>query len=383
PTVDIDYMIVGDESLCDQSTALYKSASQKVAFAPILSFLSDLDEYHRGVHFIDKEGYVISSPEDFARSLTKELLSTVKSRPYWQKTANNPDKLTLAGPALRVDSFERSLSMSIPVFYRGNHQGMLAVDIDAGKLLATSNSDLAGRINMIDRTFTPLKDNAVRVQNIDLEGVVENHVMYYELDYINEIRNFVIFERNSLIVSLVVYLFSITILFYVNSNIERGYFQELAAKDPMTGLLNRRGLESFWRNVEHDERFVIAVFDIDDFKKVNDTFGHDKGDEVICFMSRQIKNSIRSSDVAARFGGEEFVVYLRGTDEETLKKTLVRVKESVCKYSHEVLQGGFTISGGACVVEAKSNQLKFDALFKCADEKLYVAKTTGKNRIEF
>ncbi|WP_048614060.1 GGDEF domain-containing protein, partial [Vibrio coralliirubri] len=83
------------------------------------------------------------------------------------------------------------------------------------------------------------------------------------------------------------YLFSVTIFFYVNSNIERGYFKELAAKDPMTGLLNRRGLEVFWQSVEHDQLFALTVLDIDDFKSINDTYGHDKGDDVIRFMSRQ------------------------------------------------------------------------------------------------
>ena len=68
----------------------------------------------------------------------------------------------------------------------------------------------------------------------------------------------------------------------------------------MTGLLNRRGLEAFWRSVEHDQLFALTVFDIDDFKSINDTYGHDKGDDVIRYMSRQISNSVRSSDVAAR-----------------------------------------------------------------------------------
>ncbi|MFA0350428.1 diguanylate cyclase, partial [Vibrio sp. 10N.222.55.C6] len=101
PSVDIDYMLIGQESLCSESSDSYKSASEKIALAPILSFLSQLDEYHAGVHFIDTSGYVISSPEGFAKGLSKELLSTIKSRPYWQKTANNPDQLTLSGPGYR------------------------------------------------------------------------------------------------------------------------------------------------------------------------------------------------------------------------------------------------------------------------------------------
>ncbi|OEE99916.1 diguanylate cyclase [Vibrio crassostreae 9ZC13] len=383
PSVDIDYMLIGQESLCSESSDSYKSASEKIALAPILSFLSQLDEYHAGVHFIDTSGYVISSPEGFAKGLSKELLSTIKSRPYWQKTANNPDQLTLSGPGYRFDSLDRIISMTIPVFHKGVHQGMLSVDINADKLLANSNEHLAGRIDIIDTTLATPVDSAAFYHEIKLDGVSSHHAMYYELDIAKEVEHFFVYEKDSLIVAIIVYLFSVTIFFYVNSNIERGYFKDLAAKDPMTGLLNRRGLEAFWRSVEHDQLFALTVFDIDDFKSINDTYGHDKGDDVIRYMSRQISNSIRSSDVAARFGGEEFVVYMKGEDCETLMRTLERVKNAICTTSADIIPNGFTVSGGVCIVETEQSKLNFDEIFKYADEKLYVAKTTGKDRLKF
>ncbi|SBT14094.1 GGDEF domain-containing protein [Vibrio celticus] len=383
PSVDIDYMLIGQESLCSESSDSYKSASEKIALAPILSFLSQLDEYHAGVHFIDTSGYVISSPEGFAKKLSKELLSTIKSRPYWQKTANNPEQLTLTGPGYRFDSLDRIISMTIPVFHKGVHQGMLSVDINADKLLANSNEHLAGRIDIIDTTLATPVDSAAFYHEIKLDGVSSHHAMYYELDIAKEVEHFFVYEKDSLIVAIIVYLFSVTIFFYVNSNIERGYFKDLAAKDPMTGLLNRRGLEAFWRSVEHDQLFALTVFDIDDFKSINDTYGHDKGDDVIRYMSRQISNSIRSSDVAARFGGEEFVVYMKGEDCETLMRTLERVKNAICTTSADIIPNGFTVSGGVCIVETEQSKLNFDEIFKYADEKLYVAKTTGKDRLKF
>ena len=151
----------------------------------------------------------------------------------------------------------------------------------------------------------------------------------------------------------------------------------------MTGLLNRRGLEAFWRSVDHDQLFALTVFDIDDFKLINDTYGHDKGDDVIRYMSRQISNSVRSSDVAARFGGEEFVVYMKGDDRETLMRTLERVKNAISAKSVDIVPNGFTVSGGVCIVETEQSKLNFEEIFKYADEKLYVAKTTGKDRLEF
>ncbi|UPR34838.1 diguanylate cyclase [Vibrio cyclitrophicus] len=383
PSVDINYMLVGEESLCSETSDSYKSASKKIALAPILSFLSQLDEFHNGVHFIDTRGYVISSPEGFAKKLSKELLSTIKSRPYWQKTANNPEQLTLTGPAYRFESLDRMISMTIPVFHQGVHQGMLSVDIDADKLLASSNEHLAGRIDIIDTTLATPIDSAAFYHEIKLDGVASHHAMYYELDIAKEVEHFFVYEKDSLIVAIIVYLFSVTIFFYVNSNIERGYFKDLAAKDPMTGLLNRRGLEAFWRSVEHDQLFALTVFDIDDFKSINDTYGHDKGDDVIRYMSRQISNSVRSSDVAARFGGEEFVVYMKGEDRETLMRTLERVKNAICSTSADIIPNGFTVSGGVCIVETEQSKLNFDEIFKYADEKLYVAKTTGKDRLEF
>lgn len=383
PSVDINYMLVGNESLCSELSDAYRSASEKVALAPILSFLAQLDDYYFGVHFIDAKGYVISSPEDFAKGLGKELLSTIKSRPYWQRTANNPDLLTLAGPTYRTDTLDRVISMTIPVFYKGRHQGMLSVDIDSGKLLTSQSHLLAGQINIVDLTHALPPDDAVWIQPLELNGVAAHHMIFYQLDVMKELKAFVKTETDSVFVALTVYLFMVMIFFYINSTIEKGYFKELAAKDPMTGLLNRRGLEAFWRNVQHDELFVLVVFDIDNFKSINDTFGHDKGDEVIRYMARQIHNGIRSSDVGARFGGEEFVVYLRGEERQTLKNILHRVKTAICEQSTHVIEGGFTVSGGACIVESESTHLNFDEVFKCADEKLYLAKTTGKNKIVF
>ena len=390
PSVDIDYMVVGSDIMCDVSSDMYKSASEKIAFAPILSFLSDLDEYHDSVYFIHKSGYVISSPESVALSLTKPLLSTLKARPYWQLTANNPDKVTLSGPSINLtgEAIESQISMTIPVFFKREHQGMLAVSIDSERLLKPKDQNLSGRLNMINYSSTPIAENAIRIHKIEMEGIVSNHAIYYELNYVGELKSFLYSEKNSLIMIVIISLFLMTFLFYINSNVESGYFKELAAKDPMTGLLNRRGLEAFWATEKHTQQFVLAVFDIDDFKSVNDTYGHDKGDEVICFMAKSLKNSVRNSDVAARFGGEEFVVYLRGDNTEQMHKTLERVKKQMCEDSTSVLLDGFTISGGVYSSnKAEEGNLEtlgdFEEIFKVADEKLYSAKNSGKNTIVF
>lgn len=141
-------------------------------------------------------------------------------------------------------------------------------------------------------------------------------------------------------------------------------------------------MEAFLRNTTHSEYLALSVLDIDNFKSINDAYGHDVGDDAICFMAEQIEKSIRDSDAVARFGGEEFVVYLRGRDVEKMRMTMERVREAIGRDSANVVEGGFTVSGGVEIVRSEENS-DFESLFKAADEKLYEAKNSGKNRLVF
>jgi diguanylate cyclase (GGDEF)-like protein len=149
----------------------------------------------------------------------------------------------------------------------------------------------------------------------------------------------------------------------------------------MTGLLNRRGLEEYISSATRSEYVALAVLDIDNFKLINDNYGHDMGDNVICYVADQIANSTRDSDAVARFGGEEFVIYLRGRDQDQLIATLERVRTIIGQESKRILDSGFTVSGGVVVTSYEESR-DFDKLFKAADEKLYIAKTTGKDKLE-
>ncbi len=381
PAVDINYMLVGDVSLCDPSSDDYQRVSGQVSLAPVLSFLHDIDSYLLGIHYIDKQGYIMSSPDTYAKSITLDLLQTIKARPFWHQTAHNRDLVTLTGPAPIATTSDLVMSMTMPVFNKGVHQGMLSVDIAYDELL-DSQGTLAGNLSIIDSARLAPPQNALRLETIDIDGVVGEHSLYYLLDLPKEIGNFFSFERYSLIVTLFIYVFSVIVLFFINTRVEHGYFKELAAKDPMTGLLNRRGLEDFLQGSSNASYAVLSVLDIDDFKAINDTYGHDVGDRVITYMAETISLSIRDSDAAARIGGEEFVVYLSGNNIEALKSSINRVHQAICAKSYQAVEGGFTVSGGVEVIQGDV-QSSFDNLFKAADEKLYQAKTSGKNKLVF
>lgn len=382
PAVDINYMLVGKESLCTPGSEIYQRVSNQVSLAPVLSFLHDIDPYLLGIHYIDREGYVMSSPDDYAKGLSVELLDNIQVRPYWTVTANNREEITLSGPAPIVASNDTILSMTMPVFREGKHQGMLSLDISYEQLLATQGK-LAGELHIINTGYLSPPDNSFRMKRVEIEGIASSYSLFYLFDLPKEIGHFFYFERYSLLVTLFVYVFSVVVLFFINTRVEHDYFKELAATDPMTGLLNRRGLQAYLKNNTQQGVYVaLGVFDIDDFKQINDTYGHDVGDEVIKYMAKQISASIRSSDAAARIGGEEFVVYMTGNAIEPLKKSMLRVRNEICQHSASALDNGFTVSGGAQVIEAQ-NAGSFDVLFKAADEKLYQAKNSGKDQLVF
>lgn len=167
----------------------------------------------------------------------------------------------------------------------------------------------------------------------------------------------------------------------------------LTNKDELTGLLNRRGFkeeaEQFLSEVssfkDHPERrksliikdFGLVVFDIDDFKKINDTHGHQVGDGALQFLSNLILDRAREMDLVARWGGEEIIVGLLGAnlDDAFNFAEDVRKKLESSELEDKVI---FTVSGGVAGFHEAGD---FESLFKNADTALYEAKSSGKNKI--
>ena len=167
----------------------------------------------------------------------------------------------------------------------------------------------------------------------------------------------------------------------------RETLQEQAVRDVLTGLYNRRQLlDVFPREIAHAVRtsqpMAVAVLDIDHFKQVNDTWGHDAGDQALVALARHMREHLRASDFVFRMGGEEFVLLLR-TDllggRRAVENLLAGFREKRFKF-HESAPVQLSFSAG--VVEAPLFGQDLDALLKLADEALYRAKAGGRNRVE-
>lgn len=166
---------------------------------------------------------------------------------------------------------------------------------------------------------------------------------------------------------------------------ELGQVSELIYQDHLTGMLNRRGMdEAFVREFARAKRgqtaISIALLDIDHFKKINDTFGHDVGDQALVHLAGVVKEILRPADVVARYGGEEFVIILTDTAEADGVKIMTRLQRDLTKryFLHENEKLLITFSAG---VAQRSGEESAEALIARADNALYRAKQAGRNRV--
>ncbi|ABV85593.1 GGDEF domain-containing protein [Shewanella pealeana] len=190
----------------------------------------------------------------------------------------------------------------------------------------------------------------------------------------------------------VILMISYSALFQEKMDLERRQMEQLltlaAMNDQLTGLANRRKFHEFAqeelnRVQRNKSQFWVLVMDVDFFKKINDTAGHDMGDQVLIELSKVLKNSVRAVDLVSRMGGEEFSIILS----DTTKQGAERVAESIRSSIESIKIKGWTDIYGpitASIGGATSDGAdKLENTLKIADSALYQAKQRGRNQVYF
>ena len=185
---------------------------------------------------------------------------------------------------------------------------------------------------------------------------------------------------------LLLILFAVVFLLARNVTLSKK-LKELASKDSLTGILNRRhfmelGLMQIERSRRMKTESFIVIYDLDHFKGVNDRYGHLAGDKVLIEIAQRIKKTIRPYDLFGRYGGEEFILLVSDTDKQNMINIAERLRRDVCEtpVEFEGLQIPISASFGiACA--APLNDMH--TATKHADEALYRAKNEGRNRVVF
>lgn len=159
---------------------------------------------------------------------------------------------------------------------------------------------------------------------------------------------------------------------------------DMAHKDPLTKLLNRRNMNEILDKSAEDmkltgKRFSLILGDIDDFKHVNDTYGHDAGDAVLVNVAEIIRSSVRANDAVCRWGGEEFLILINASG-ETASNTAERIRKSIQASTVQYKDQAIKVTMTFGLAEAIPGY-KVDALIHQADDKLYIGKNSGKNTV--
>ena len=241
---------------------------------------------------------------------------------------------------------------------------MIATKLGTNKSFAIVTS-LHGNHYVI--TFLPIK-------NKKLIG----YLLSYTKD--NTIATFTItFWQNILLSNIII----IIILLFIYHTLQmKTKFEILAITDKLTKLYNRHKFyEIATHEIERSKRYKrplsLIIFDIDHFKKINDTYGHDVGDYVLQELAKLIKKHIRKQDFAFRWGGEEFIILLPETDAQGAMKLAEKLRRIIESHTFKKV-GQVTISLG--VTEYSSSDKDIDEVVKRADNALYLSKKNGRNR---
>ena len=193
----------------------------------------------------------------------------------------------------------------------------------------------------------------------------------------------------------VVFIFAISLIINIqnrnnrqtiSAQVER--LEEFANHDPLTGMLNRRFpfefLQKEFARLKREEGIVsIVIFDVDDFKYFNDTYGHDCGDDILISISKLLLSNFRESDVCCRYGGDEFLIAMSGAKLEEAKKRVENLQRKITEEKFKSLSDEkkkVTISVGIAAYPIHGETV--NDVIKAADQALYQAKEKGKNRIE-
>lgn len=290
------------------------------------------------------------------------------------------------GRALPVDSsaFERSES--------GPAQGALGPALEAAERLAfRPGRHTGGELLAEDGDRPPRRRRATTavVEGAEAAAVAMRSVVGSSPEYVGVLsiaRRGAAFTREQL--ELLEYLAGQAVVSIENASLHEAVERQ-AVTDELTGLANKRAFHAiFDRELERSRRFEaplgLVMLDIDKFKSVNDTYGHQQGDAVLAAVAGVVRSLSRDVDAPARYGGEEMAVILPGTDAEGAVQLAERMREAVEALRVPKLgEGGMlqvTASFGAgSVPESAADK---DALIAAADAALYRAKHNGRNRVE-
>lgn len=332
--------------------------------------------------------YSVATPEN---NRFREAVWT----PVYLDAASKGTMITLSSPVYFGDDFKGVLSLDLTTdvlrdILQSNFDGYI-VDGENNVISASKQSEAGSNIISL-KDYTGLTDSDIQAVSSAKHDVVQkigNHYIYKTRLYDAPWTLLIVVPLYSvvgkaLVLTLPEIIIGILLLFgyFVLMNLQKAesLLEKASLTDPLTGLNNRRYLDAMIekeiaRVDRYKENLSMASLDLDRFKKVNDTWGHPIGDEVLKLVSNVVKNSIRKSDVLVRLGGEEFAILLPHTDIAAAHMVAEKTRQAIEEASHPIA-GKVTASFG--IAERQSGET-YNSLYRRVDKALYRAKELGRN----
>ncbi|GFD72977.1 diguanylate cyclase [Alteromonas marina] len=214
------------------------------------------------------------------------------------------------------------------------------------------------------------------------EDIELAHYRQKELASLREQKEGLSTDKEAMKTTIFVLLLTILLILVLWLWVAKKQSDLLAERDSLTGALTRRAmLNSLKKSLKSNKTSSIALLDVDNFKKINDRYGHAVGDEVLTTITQIIKNRIRKSDKLCRYGGEEFLIYFSDTDEKSAKRILDELNVALSRQKHwNGTDEKFCVSFSSGLLDVKG-ETNLDRIIKACDDLLYKAKRDGRARV--
>ncbi|AOP36341.1 diguanylate cyclase [Leptospira tipperaryensis] len=329
-------------------------------------------------------------------------------RPFWVQAEPkaNPEKRQII-TELYDDINGKGLMITIaePVYYHDKFIGVASIDISLDTMKQIlETGDVIGESMLIDEHRHVIaktgKDDLQDLQKIQIPEIPseilsrKDHTYWASFEvkvgdvylvHRIEVIDFILYILKSLlpIWGLVCALAVVLVLYLqLRSSIEQ--ISTLIHTDPLTGISNRRGFlklaqKSLAISSRHGQTWTILMVDIDHFKSVNDQYGHDEGDKILVRVAQILSSCVRQTDAVCRWGGEEFAVFLFGANPEDSINIAEHLRKEV--ENKVVLQNGNSVTLSIGISEGRGGKHGLEESFSHADQALYRAKSTGRNRV--
>jgi len=357
----------------------------KPLFKTILNSKHDIE----WVYYTSAKNFIYLAPSN--QVWGKEFLTSLYKKEFWTEAIpyNNP-----TGELILTKLYEDAAgkgymtTLSLPI-NNNKFMGILSIDIGTKTLnKMIVHNELIGTVYLVNKEDEIIASN----KKFELNDTLTNTNRTLELSIFDDMIKLIYIQNkkekilsilyNSLsqILLLVFILFIIYMLYYLFILIRK--LEILANKDSLTSLLNRRAMRNESNKLlnmanRYDQNISILLLDIDLFKKVNDTYGHHIGDITIKEISKVLRKNTRESDLASRYGGEEFLIILSNSDIKSAYSLAERIRKEISMIRIKNIDLKITISIG-CTQYKKDERL--DNFINRADLLLYKAKEEGRNR---